>query len=275
VSGFLDDAFAEAERRVTKWRRDGFLSALRHEPASRAPGSSFTEALRSCGSIALIAEIKRASPLRGSLAGDVDVASRARLYVEAGAAAVSVLTESQWFGGSIDDLGAARRLVQAPLLRKDFIVDEYDLEVSAVAGADAVLLIAARFEVGRLRNLLLFARELGLDVLVETHDDGDAAVACEAGAEIIGVNSRNLRTLQVDVNGALRALRRLPPDRVKVLESGIGSPCDIQSAIESGANAVLVGELLMRSSDPAATIRLLLARSDAANRLRAVRNGSD
>lgn len=257
MNGFLDNAFAEAHRRVESWRRDDLLGALRDTLLPRSNDGGFAAALRGSSSIALIAEIKRASPSGGPLCPDVDVAGRARLYVEAGAAAVSVLTESRWFAGSIDDFVEARSATRAPLLRKDFIVDEYDLEVSAAIGADAVLLIAARFDAVRLRELLVFAGDLGLEALVETHGEHDAATACEAGAPIIGVNSRNLRTLLVDVEGALRALRLLSPDRLKVLESGIRSSRDVQAAVEAGANAVLVGEVLMRSSDPAATIRSL------------------
>jgi len=259
MTGFLDDAFAEAQRRVESWRRDDLLGALHNAPVARSTGGCLAAALRESKPIALIGEIKRASPSRGALCPDVDVASLARLYVDGGAAAVSVLTESRWFAGSIDDFAAARRATGAPLLRKDFIVDEYDLEVSSAIGADAVLLIAARFGAVRLRSLLAFAGGLGLETLVETHSERDAATACEAGASFIGVNSRNLQTLQVDVEGALGALRLIPPDRLRVLESGIDSPRDVRAAVEAGADAVLVGEVLMRSSDPAATIRLLLS----------------
>ena len=181
MSGFLDSAFAEAHRRVESWRCDDLLGALHDAPVLCPRGVSFAAALRDSNPVALIAEIKRESPSRGVLCPDVDVASRARLYVEAGAAAVSVLTESRWFAGSIEDFITARRATQAPLLRKDFIVDEYDLEVSAAIGADAVLLIAARFDAVRLRELLAFAGGLGIEVLVETHSERDAAKACEAG----------------------------------------------------------------------------------------------
>ena len=266
MSGFLDNAFAEAHRRVERWRRDDLLRGLRDTPVARSSGGGLAAALRVSSPIALIAEIKRASPSRGVLCADVDVANRTRLYVDAGAAAVSVLTESRWFAGSIDDFVAARRATHAPLLRKDFIVDEYDLEVSAAIGADAVLLIAAGFDAVRLQELLDFACGLGLEALVETHGERDAAMACEAGAPIIGVNSRNLQTLQVDVEGALGALRLIPPGRLRVLESGIRLPGDVQAAIEAGADAVLVGEVLMRSSDPAATIRELLAGAEPRQR---------
>jgi indole-3-glycerol phosphate synthase len=266
MSGFLDNAFAEAHRRVERWRRDDLLGGLRDTPVARSSGGGFAAALRGSNPIGLIAEIKRASPSRGVLCADVDVANRARRYVDGGAAAVSVLTESRWFAGSIDDFVAARRVTRAPLLRKDFIVDEYDLEVSAAIGADAVLLIAARFDAVRLRELLDFASGLGLEALVETHGADDAITACEAGAPIIGVNSRNLQTLQVDMEGALGALRRIPPDRLKVLESGIRLPGDVRAGVEAGANAVLVGEVLMRSDDPAAAIRELLAGAEPRQR---------
>ena len=275
MSGFLGNAFAEAHRRVERWQRDDLLGALRDTPVVRSSDCGLAAALRVSSPIALIAEIKRASPSRGVLCPDVDVTDRTRLYVDAGVAAVSVLTESKWFAGSIDDFVAARRATRAPLLRKDFIVDEYDLQVSAAIGADAVLLIAARFDAVRLRELLAFASGLRLEALVETHSERDAAIACEAGAPIIGVNSRNLQTLQVDVEGALGALRRIPPDRLRVLESGIRSPCDVQAAVEAGANAVLVGEVLMRSSDPAATIRELLAGAEPRKRECKTENNPD
>ncbi len=275
MTGFLDNAFTEANRRVESWRRDDLLGALRATLLPRLSRGAFAAALRDSKPIALIAEIKRASPSRGPLCPDVDVGARTRLYVDAGAAAVSVLTEREWFAGSIDDFVAARRATRAPLLRKDFIVDEYDLEVSAAIGADAVLLIAARFDAVRLRELLAFTDGLGLDALVETHSERDANTACEAGAPIIGVNSRNLQTLQVNLEGAFRALQVIPPDRLKVLESGIHSPRDVQAAVEAGANGVLIGEVLMRSSDSAATIRSLLTGAEPRKHERKTGNSQD
>ncbi len=264
MSGFLDQAFAEAECRVQQWRRECLLSRLCNAPTPPRCDTSLATALRARRPVALIAEIKRASPSKGSVHDSVDVAHRTRLYFDSGATAVSVLTESRWFGGSIDDLVSARRSTSGLLLRKDFIVDEYDLEVSAAAGADAILLIAARFSPSRLAELVGFARELGLEALVETHDACDATVACESGATVIGVNSRNLATLEVDFGAALQSLQRIPADRIRVLESGIQTPTNVRDAARAGANAVLVGEMLMRSNDPATTIRSLLAELDVA-----------
>ncbi|MBI1826483.1 MAG: indole-3-glycerol-phosphate synthase [Planctomycetes bacterium] len=259
MNGFLDRAFAEAERRVKQWRREDLLRRLLDAPAPRRPNHGFATSLREARPFALIAEIKRASPSQGTLRGIVNVPKQAQLYFDAGATAVSVLTESRWFGGSLDDLVVARHATSGLLLRKDFIVDEYDIEVSAAIGADAVLLIAARLSLPRLRELLSFAADSGLEALVEAHDDADAAVACESGATVIGINSRNLHTLEVDLNAGLRLLRRLSPNRVRVLESGIHSSRDVRQAAQAGANAVLVGEILMRSHDSAATIRSLLS----------------
>ncbi|MBI4718648.1 MAG: indole-3-glycerol-phosphate synthase [Planctomycetes bacterium] len=259
MSGFLDLAFAEAHHRVERWRREDLLAVLRSKPAPRRPPGAFSAAIRSARRPALIAEIKRASPSRGPLCPGVGVAERARLYADAGAAAVSVLTESQWFAGSIDDLATARSATHRPLLRKDFIVNEYDLEVSAALGADAVLLIAAGFDVARLHQLVGFAGSLGIETLVEAHGTRGAEAACEAGAAIVGVNSRDLNTLEVDFDGALRAVRFIPEDRLCVLESGIRAPDDVRAALEAGADAVLVGEALMRCADPAALIGRLLA----------------
>ncbi len=259
MSGFLDDAFAEAQRRLERWRQEDLLSALRNRAVASKSNVKFGQALQGQDRIRLIAEFKRASPSKGPFGGNFEIEARTRAYVEGGASAVSVLTETRWFGGSLDDLVAARRNVEVPILRKDFIVNEYDLEFSEAAGADAVLLIAAHFDANRLRELLTCAGELGLAALVEAHDEGDVNIACRAGAKIIGVNSRDLRTLKVDVYQAMRTLREIPGDRTKVLESGISSARDVQASFEAGAAAVLVGEALMQSHDPANTIRQLLS----------------
>jgi indole-3-glycerol phosphate synthase len=257
MNGFLDRAFAAAQARVERWRREKAVERF-HNRARRNPSGSFALRMRQGEVLALIAEIKRASPSAGPLASEVDVSERARLYFNAGAAAVSILTEPRWFRGSLEDLAAARATMTGLLLRKDFIVDEYDLEVSAAAGADAVLLIAACFSATRLRELLGCAKQLDVEVLLETHDESDATKAMEAGAEIIGVNSRDLQTLSVDFDRALRVLRQIPKDRVRILESGIRSAPDAAKAAEAGANAILVGEALMRAHDPAGVIRSLL-----------------
>jgi indole-3-glycerol phosphate synthase len=212
-------------------------------PALRAPGSS------------VIAEVKRRSPSKGDLAEIVDPAGLARQYAAGGAAAISVLTEERRFGGSLEDLRAVRAAVDTPLLRKDFVVDPYQVLEARAAGADLVLLIVAALEDDLLRRLHDQARELGMAVLVEVHDEPEAARAVELGAELIGVNARNLKTLDVDPETFGRLAPLLPADRVLVAESGISTPVDVKRYVAEGARAVLVGEALVRDGDPAGAVR--------------------
>jgi len=257
MTGFLAKAMEAAARRTARWSADGLLQSLQREAPRRGARSGFVAALRSAERPAVIAEFKRASPSRGPIAIDADPAKVAAAYVRGGAAAISVLTEPQWFGGSLEDLRSVRVVCDRPILRKDFLIDEYDLEVSAAAGADAVLLIAAAFETPRLADLVAFATQLGLDALVEAHDLHDLESAEAAGARLIGINSRDLGTLEVDVAGALRLLGQLRSDAVKVLESGLRSRADLAAAGDAGADAVLIGEHLMRSGDPEEALREL------------------
>jgi indole-3-glycerol phosphate synthase len=252
VNGFLQQVVAEAQRRSAVWRDAGLLERLllRQTPARR----DFTAGLLRRAPGAVIAEIKRASPSRGVICADCDVAGRARQYEQGGAAAISVLTETHWFRGSLDDLAAARAATALPVLRKDFVVDEYDVRVAAASGADAVLLIVACLSPRELAERITLAREVGVQALVEAHDLDEVQAAVDGGAEIIGVNARNLRTLEVDVAGALDVLGHVPPRCVRVLESGIKSRADVEAAVAAGADAVLVGETLMRAEDPRATL---------------------
>ncbi len=205
--------------------------------------------LRGAGS-SVIAEVKRKSPSKGELADIADPAALAREYAAGGAAAISVLTERRRFGGSLDDLRAVRAAVDTPILRKDFIVTEYQLLEARAAGADLALLIVASLPGDRLRRLHDHARELGLTVLVEVHDEEETARAVDLGAELIGVNARNLQTLAVDdaIFGRLAPL--IPDDRVKVAESGISGPEDVRRFVGEGARAVLVGEALVKDGAP-------------------------
>ena len=211
-------------------------------PHFRAPGSS------------VIAEVKRRSPSKGALAEIPDPAALAARYAAGGAAAISVLTEQRRFGGSLDDLRAVRAAVDVPVLRKDFIVTSYQLVEARAAGADLALLIVAALDDDALRRLHDEARELGLTVLVEVHDEAETERAVELGAELIGVNARNLRTLQIhdDTFGRLAPL--VPDDRVKVAESGIFGPADVQRFVGEGARVVLVGEALVKDGDPQAAV---------------------
>ena len=207
-------------------------------PHFRAPGSS------------VIAEVKRRSPSKGALAEIPDPAALAARYAAGGAAAISVLTEQRRFGGSLDDLRAVRAAVDVPVLRKDFIVTSYQLVEARAAGADLALLIVAALDDDALRRLHDEARELGLTVLVEVHDEAETERAVELGAELIGVNARNLRTLQIhdDTFGRLAPL--VPDDRVKVAESGIFGRSDVERFVGEGARVVLVGEALVKDGDP-------------------------
>lgn len=211
---------------------------------------------RGAGS-SVIAEVKRRSPSKGHLAEITDPADLATRYAAGGAAAISVLTEERRFGGSLDDLRAVRAAVDVPLLRKDFIVEEYQLLEARAAGADLALLIVAALDDERLRALHDHARELGLTVLVEVHDEAETERAVALGAELIGVNARNLKTLAVDDGTFGRLAPLIPDDRVKVAESGISGPDDVRRFVGEGARVVLVGEALVKDGDPEDGVRTM------------------
>ena len=207
-------------------------------PHFRAPGSS------------VIAEVKRRSPSKGDLADIPDPAALASEYAAGGAAAISVLTEQRRFGGSLDDLRAVRAAVDTPLLRKDFVVTSYQVVEARAAGADLVLLIVAALDDDTLRRLHDEARELGLTVLVEVHDEAETERAVALGAELVGVNARNLKTLAVDDTTFGRLAPLVPDDRVLVAESGISGPPDVKRFVAEGARVVLVGEALVKDGAP-------------------------
>jgi indole-3-glycerol phosphate synthase len=209
--------------------------------------------------INVIAECKRRSPSRGVLRQDYDPAAIARGYADAGAAAISILTEPTFFDGSLDHLAAVRQAVPLPLLRKDFIVSEYQLLEARVAGADAVLLIVSALRPVELKVLHEHAGRLGLDVLVEVHDATELSIAIDAGARIVGVNNRNLRTLQVDVRLSEDLMAAMPADVVAVSESGLRSAADIERLRALGYRAFLIGERLMACDNPGAELQALLA----------------
>jgi indole-3-glycerol phosphate synthase len=204
---------------------------------------------RSAGS-SVIAEVKRRSPSKGDLADIPDPAALAAEYAAGGAAAISVLTEQRRFGGSLADLRAIRAAVDTPLLRKDFVVTGYQVVEARAAGADLVLLIVAALDDDTLRRLHDEARELGLTVLVEVHDEAETERAVALGAELVGVNARNLKTLAVDDSTFGRLAPLVPDDRVLVAESGISGPPDVKRFVAEGARVVLVGEALVRDGAP-------------------------
>jgi indole-3-glycerol phosphate synthase len=225
----------------------------------------FLAALTRPGQVNVIAECKRRSPSRGVLRVDYDAAAIARAYEAAGAAAISVLTEPTFFDGSLADLAAVRATVDVPLLRKDFIVSEYQLLEARAAGADAVLLIVAALAPDALRRLLKRAEALGLDVLVEVHDRRELQSAIDAGAAVIGVNNRNLRTLAVDVHASEDLIARMPPGVVAVSESGLKSAGDLDRLGRLGYRAFLIGERFMTDPDPGTALRNLLAATNQAD----------
>jgi indole-3-glycerol phosphate synthase len=252
--GFLTDLVAEIRRDLDRHPLDD--GALYARARSLPPARDLAVALRSAVP-AMIAEVKRSSPSAGAIA-DREPADQARAYEEAGAAAISVLTEPRHFSGSLADLRAARTAVRLPVLRKDFLVHPSQLIESRAAGADAVLLITAAVTPLELDALLATARDLGLGVLLEAHSDADLDIALATDAEMIGVNARDLETLEVDAVRARTQLGRIPPDRIAVLESGVAKREDVVAAVQAGASAILVGEALMRAADPRAMLRGLL-----------------
>jgi indole-3-glycerol phosphate synthase len=208
--------------------------------------------------VSLIAEVKRASPSRGFLKADLDPVAQARRYAAAGAAVISVLTDAKYFRGSLDDLVAVRAAVTVPLLRKEFILDEYQLWESRAAGADAVLLIVAALEQAKLADLLHAATGIGLGALVEVHTGAELERALRLDAPVVGVNNRDLHTLTTSLEPSLRLLPLIPRERVAVSESGLATAADVERVVAAGAHAILVGEGLVRAGDVEAKARELL-----------------
>ena len=253
-------AIVAATEKITEVRRgQESVAVLERRAAAATPrGDAFLAALSRSGRSNVIAECKRRSPSRGVLAADYDPVAIARQYEAGGAAAISVLTEPTFFDGSLKHLAAVRQAVMLPLLRKDFIVDEYQLLEARAQGADAVLLIVAALAQADLGRLQRRAWELGLAALVEVHDEDELARAIDAGARIIGVNNRNLRTLAVDVAASRRLGARIPADVVGVSESGLTSRADLEELAGQGYRAFLIGERFMTAPDPAKAIAELL-----------------
>jgi indole-3-glycerol phosphate synthase len=221
------------------------LGELRRQVRDLPPPRDFRAALAGPG-LAVVAEIKKASPSVGSIAADLDPAALAGAYARGGAAAISVLTDREFFHGGPDDLRQARAAASIPILRKDFIVAEAQVYEARAMGADTLLLIAAALPPDRLAELLGLSRELGMEPLVEVHDEEELAMAVDAGAGIIGVNSRNLRSFVVDLAVAERLRPLFPAGLVSVAESGIRTPADARRLANAGFDAVLVGEALVR-----------------------------
>jgi indole-3-glycerol phosphate synthase len=260
VPTFLETVVANTRGLVDARRAQAPEAQLREQLPDAPAVGSFAGGLSMPG-MGLIAEMKRASPSKGAIQADARVAPIVTAYAAAGAAAISVLTEPTWFGGSLDDLREAHATVSTPLLRKDFIVEPYQLVEARLAGASAALLIVAAFsEAATLAGLIGEARALGLDVLVEVHDEHELATALEVGAPIVGINNRNLHSLEVDLATSLRLRPRIPAGVTVVAESGITTREDVAALEQAGVDAILVGEALMRVNDPVTTAQELLGR---------------
>ena len=257
MATFLETVVERTRAEVEARRHQVPTAELESRLGPSRRGRPFSEALIDEG-ISLIAEMKRASPSKGPIRPGASVSDVVSAYQRAGASAVSVLTEPNWFGGSLDDLVEARAACDLPLLRKDFVVDEYQLLEARVAGADAVLLIVAALERGRMEELMGAASDLGLDALVEVHDEKEVEVAVEAGAELIGINNRDLHSLEVDLETTFELLADVPAGTVVVAESGITENEDVERLERAGVDAILVGEALMRADDPVRAVRELL-----------------
>jgi indole-3-glycerol phosphate synthase len=245
-----------ATRRITEVRQAAeSRDALEARAAGRSPrGPAFESGLGLPGRVNVIAECKRRSPSRGVLAADYDAVRIARLYEQAGASAISVLTEPTFFDGSLEHLAAVREAVRTPLLRKDFIVDEYQILEARANGADAVLLIVAALPQADLVRLQAFAWGQGLATLVEVHDHDELSRALDSGARVVGVNNRNLRTLAVDVDASYQLAARVPEDVIGVSESGLKTRADLERLAAAGYKAFLIGERFMTDADPVRAI---------------------
>ena len=252
---------------------DSIIEGVREDLAARRlPMSQLLEALevtppvRDClatlmtEDISVIAEVKRSSPSKGALAPIVDPAGLAASYAEAGAAVISVLTEQRRFGGTLADLDLVRSSVELPILRKDFMIDEYQFYEARAHGADVILLIVAALSKNQLDDYFHLSKELGMRALIEVHTPGELESALSISPEIVGVNSRNLKTLEVDTQAFAQLIPQIPSSIARVAESGISSRADVEFAHEHGATAILVGEALVRSGNPNVAMGQLLGR---------------
>jgi len=254
----LDEIVAGKKREVEQRKQILPLAQLKRRVAQQKRPLDFASALRG-RPMRLIAEVKQASPSRGTLRLNFNPTELATTYAQGGAGAISVLTEANYFKGSLDHLAAIRQMVGLPLLRKDFIFDPYQIYESHAYGADALLLIVAILSQEQLTGLLSLSRSLGLKCLVEVHNKADVERALLSGAEIIGINNRDLDTFAVDINttGQLRPL--IPQQKIVVSESGIGSRKDIEKLMDWGVNAVLIGEALVTANDILSKMKELMS----------------
>jgi len=256
----LDDIIANKKEELAETKRRVPLVDIKSRAAEAGPTRGFGTALAGSEEIRLIAEVKKASPSKGVIREDFDPASIARSYEASGASCVSVLTEQKFFQGRLEYLDALRKTVAIPLLRKDFIIDAYQIIEARAAGADAVLLIAACLERQQLEDLIGTAQQLKLDVLVESHTYRELDKALLAGAVLVGINNRDLTTFTVDLQTTIDLMKDIPGDRTVVSESGIRTREDVIKLQRSGVDAILVGESLMREKDIEKKVKELLGK---------------
>ncbi|MEY2727237.1 MAG: Indole-3-glycerol phosphate synthase [Planctomycetota bacterium] len=258
MAGILDEIVNQKKREIAAARERIPFQQLESQLLTASPPRGFLRALRAATAPALIAEVKKASPSAGLIRADFDAAEIAAKYEAAGAACLSVLTDEHYFQGSLAALMAARQRVQIPVMRKEFIIDRYQVAEARVAGADCVLLIAECLDDSQLHDLYNYARQLGMDVLIELHDATNIQRVLATGTELLGVNNRNLQTFETSLDHTFRLQQQLPPGVLLVSESGIRSHSDVLRLRSAGVGAVLVGESLMRQPDIELAVQILL-----------------
>ena len=262
MAEILQQILEAKAREVAAARRDRSLASVRAAAERADPPRDFLGAIRQRidkGRLAVIAEIKRASPSKGVLRPGLDPHATAESYTRGGATCLSVLTDKQFFGGELEDLRVARKASGLPVLRKDFVIDPYQVYEARAAGADCILLIVAALEPARLAGLEEAARSLGMTVVVEVHDEAELDLALALRSPLVGVNNRDLQTFDTRIETTLSLIARIPPDRVLVTESGIASRADVHRLAAAGVRAFLVGEVFMRAQDPGAALAALFA----------------
>jgi len=254
----LDTIVAHKRNEIEIHKNRTPLTELKQALRDAKPTRDFKSAISKPYKINLIAEIKKASPSKGLIREDFDPIAIAEIYQKSNATAISVLTDERFFQGSLSYLTDVREVTSIPLLRKDFIIDEYQIYQARVAGADAILLIAAILELEEMKDFLSIASELGLDCLVEVHTESELERVLKTDAEIIGVNNRNLKIFKTDINTTFHLKKSIPDGKIVVSESGIKSRRDVEMLQECGVNAILVGEALMRSANINGKVRELM-----------------
>jgi indole-3-glycerol phosphate synthase len=257
MDSILSEIIAYKKEEVRQRKELLKIESLKKRLSQLPPPRGFKEAITQRNGINIIAEVKSASPSAGVLIKDFDPVAIADDYLKGGAAALSVLTERKFFKGNLDFISLVKRENPLPTLRKDFIIDPYQIYESRVCGADAVLLIVSILSKGILKDFLSLVVELGMDTLVEVHDEEELTVALNTGCDIIGINNRNLRTFKVDLTTTIKLISSIPPEKVVVSESGIKSRKDIVQLEEAGVKAVLIGEALIKAKDRVAMLRNL------------------